>query len=104
MSMSSVMPMIQVMVSLPANLSDKMKERLMEIFVKEFHVKGVNMVNQSVLALYSYNTRSGIIVDIGERLEIVPVTDGSFTLYPLPLIIIRAFSASTPITLGPASL
>ena len=62
--------------SMPANLSDKMKEELMDIFIHEFHVKGVNMMNQSVLALYSYNTRSGIIVDIGERLEIVPITDG----------------------------
>ena len=81
MPLTSVIPLTQVMVSLPANLSDKMKENLMEIFVTGFHVKGVNMINQSILALYSYNTCSGIIVDIGERLEIVPVTDGSFTLY-----------------------
>ena len=66
--------------SMPANLSDKMKEQLMDIFVKELGVRGVNMVNQSVLALYSYNTRSGIIVDIGERLEIIPVTDGKLLL------------------------
>lgn len=60
----------------PANFSDKIKEDFMNIFVKTFGVKGVNIVNQTLLALYSYNAMSGIVVDIGERLEIVPVTDG----------------------------
>lgn len=48
----------------------------MNIFVKRFGVVGVNIVNQTLLALYSYNSMSGIVVDIGERLEILPVTDG----------------------------
>ena len=64
------------MISTPQNLGDKLREGLMRILVDEMHVKGVCMVQQSLLALYSYNAMSGIIVDIGERLEILPIYDG----------------------------
>ena len=64
------------MLSAPGNLSDKMKEQMLDILIKQFRVTGVNIVNQALLALYSYGATSGIVVDIGERLEIVPITDG----------------------------
>ena len=50
----------------------------MDLLIRDLGVTSVNMVNQSVLALYAYSTRSGIVVDIGERLEIIPITDGGF--------------------------
>ncbi|XP_060557148.1 uncharacterized protein LOC132717647 [Ruditapes philippinarum] len=65
-----------VMMSTPQNLGDKLREGLMRILVDQMHVQGVCMVQQSLLALYSYNAMSGIIVDIGERLEILPIYDG----------------------------
>ncbi|XP_053378096.1 uncharacterized protein LOC123530617 isoform X2 [Mercenaria mercenaria] len=65
-----------VMLSTPQNLGDKLREGLMRILVDEMRVQGVCMVQQSLLALYSYNAMSGIIVDIGERLEILPIYDG----------------------------
>ncbi|KAL5013271.1 hypothetical protein ScPMuIL_007541, partial [Solemya velum] len=65
-----------VMLSTPQNLSDKLREGLMKILVDKYHVMGVCMVQQSLLALYSYNATSGIIVDIGERMEILPIYDG----------------------------
>ena len=64
------------MFSAPGNFSDKIKQHFMDILVNRFHVIGVNIVAQTLLSLYSYNSRSGIVVDVGERLEIVPVTDG----------------------------
>lgn len=64
------------MLSTPTNVSDKMKAQFMDILIKKFKVQGVNIQNQALLALYSYNTTSGIIVDIGERLEILPITEG----------------------------
>ena len=64
------------MFSAPGNLSDKLKEQFMDILIKEYLVPGVNIVNQTLLALYSYNAKTGIVVDIGDRLEIVPITDG----------------------------
>ena len=64
------------MFSAPSNLSDKLKEQFMDILIREYNAPGVNIVNQSLLALYSYNAKTGVVVDIGDRLEIVPVTDG----------------------------
>ena len=48
----------------------------MDLFVGKLQVRGVNIVNQSLLALYSYNSMSGVVVDIGDRVDILPVTDG----------------------------
>ena len=64
------------MFSTPGNFSDNIKEQFMNMLINNFRVKGANIMNQSLLALYSYNATSGIVVDVGERLEIVPVTDG----------------------------
>ncbi|XP_022299878.2 uncharacterized protein LOC111108355 isoform X1 [Crassostrea virginica] len=65
-----------VMISTPQNLGDKIRAGLMEILIDTYHVQGVCMVMQSLLALYSYNATSGIIVDVGERMEILPIFDG----------------------------
>ena len=71
---------LKVMLSSPGNLSDHIKESFINILVQNFRIKGVNILNQSLLSLYSYCATSGIVVDIGERLEIVPVTDGELPM------------------------
>ncbi|XP_021342763.1 uncharacterized protein LOC110443095 isoform X2 [Mizuhopecten yessoensis] len=65
-----------IMMSTPQNLADQLKAALFEILVGQFQVKGVCMVMQSLLALYSYQKTSGILVDIGQRMEILPICDG----------------------------
>ncbi|XP_071158612.1 uncharacterized protein [Mytilus edulis] len=65
-----------IMLSTPYKLGDAAMSSLMKILTDRFNVKGVCMVMQSLLALYSYNATSGIIVDIGERMEILPIFDG----------------------------
>lgn len=68
--------LLQIMLSTPYKLGDAAMSSLMKILTDKFNVKGVCMVMQSLLALYSYNATSGIIVDIGERMEILPIFDG----------------------------
>ncbi|KAL8593719.1 hypothetical protein ACOMHN_021901 [Nucella lapillus] len=65
-----------VMLSTPQILSDSLRSGLMEALVGSLGVSGVCMVQQSLLALYSYRATTGIIVDIGQRLEILPICDG----------------------------
>ncbi|XP_062617675.1 uncharacterized protein LOC134279321 isoform X2 [Saccostrea cucullata] len=65
-----------LMISTPQNLGDKIRAGLMETLIDKYGVQGVCMVMQSLLALYSYNATSGIIVDVGERMEILPIYDG----------------------------
>lgn len=69
------------MISTPQNLGDKIRAGLMEVLMDTHHVLGVCMVMQSLLALYSYNATSGIIVDVGERMEILPIYDGGYTVH-----------------------
>ena len=64
------------MLSAPYKLGDGATSNLMKILTDQFHTKGVCMVMQSLLALYSYNATSGIIVDVGDRMEILPIFDG----------------------------
>ncbi|XP_055958179.1 uncharacterized protein LOC126827515 [Patella vulgata] len=65
-----------VMLSTPQSLGDNLKEGLMNILIDDLHTCGVCMVQQSLLSLYSYKATSGIIVDIGQRIEILPIFDG----------------------------
>ncbi|ESO89889.1 hypothetical protein LOTGIDRAFT_164583 [Lottia gigantea] len=65
-----------VMLSTPQSLGDNLKEGLMEVFINQYNMCGVCMVQQSLLSLYSYKATSGIIVDIGQRIEILPIYDG----------------------------
>ena len=66
----------KVMLSSPTNFNDNIKSKFLRLLLEELHVPGVNMVSQTLLALYMYNASSGIVVDVGERIEILPVTDG----------------------------
>lgn len=68
----------QVMLSTPQKLSDSLRAALMDSLIDDVGVQGVCMVQQSLLALYSYHTTSGIIVDIGNRIEILPIYDGEY--------------------------
>ena len=64
------------MLSTPQNLGDILRRGLMELLVEKLGVPGVCMVQQSLLSLYSYNTNTGVLVDIGERTDILPIYDG----------------------------
>ncbi|KAH9496313.1 actin [Bulinus truncatus] len=64
------------MVSTPQNLADSLKKGLMEHLVDKFNMKGVCMVQQSLLSLYSYKATSGIILDMGHRIEVLPIFEG----------------------------
>ncbi|KAF2365593.1 Pleckstrin domain [Trinorchestia longiramus] len=63
-------------ISVPRVLNQHTQSELIKILFEKFGVKGVNITHQSILALYAYNATSGIVVDIGERMDIIPVTDG----------------------------
>lgn len=65
-----------MLLSTPHNLSQRLKEEIINVLICRHNVAGVNMVNQSLLTPYIYNATSGIVVDIGERIEIVAINDG----------------------------
>lgn len=66
----------EIQFSAPRPLGEHLKKQIYNLFFGEFRVKSLNLAHQTVFALNSYNARTGIIVDLGERMEVVPVIDG----------------------------
>lgn len=65
-----------VMFCAPTNFNNQVTSKFMEIFFETFKVRAVSMASQTLLALYSYKVDTGIVVDIGEKIEILPIIDG----------------------------
>ena len=61
---------------MPRNLNQATQTELVRLLFEEFGMQSFNLTHQSVLSLLSYNSTSGIVVDIGERIDIVPIMDG----------------------------
>ena len=66
----------KVIMTLPQNYTEKDKEILMEMLLENLSCEAACLLDQSILSLYSYGATSGIIVDIGDRTDIVPIVDG----------------------------
>ena len=49
--------------------------RLLGLF-EEFEVESLNLGHQATFSLLSYSTNTGIIVDVGNRIDIVPIVHG----------------------------
>ena len=66
----------ELQLSVPRIFNDKTKIAIAALLFDEFEVRSVNMGHQSVFTLHSYSTDTGIVVDIGERMDIVPIVSG----------------------------
>lgn len=66
----------QVQLSLPRSFPFRSQADVLDLLMTEFGVRAVNLTAQTVLALLSYRTNSGVVVDVGERTEVIPIIDG----------------------------
>ena len=68
----------QILVITPQKLNDKLNAQLLNLLFDEnkFKFDGVTILNQSLASLYAYNTAAGVIVNLGEKIEIVPISNG----------------------------
>lgn len=57
-------------------LPESQKQDLVELCLELFGFRGILIQEQSVLALYSYSCTSGIVINAGDTVEVVPVIDG----------------------------
>lgn len=69
-------PSLNRQVNVPRRLNAETQAELVRVVFETFGASAVNLTHQSVLCLLSYNATSGIVVDIGERIDIVPIMDG----------------------------
>ncbi|GFY66044.1 actin [Trichonephila inaurata madagascariensis] len=65
-----------IQVCLPRSLSTNTQNALVKLLLEDFEVKSVSLTHQALLTLYAHNVSTGIVVDIGDRMDILPVVDG----------------------------
>ncbi|GFR11272.1 putative actin-9 [Trichonephila clavata] len=65
-----------VQVCLPRSLNTNVQNALVKLLLEDFEVKSVSLTHQTLLTLYAHNVSTGIVVDIGDRMDILPVVDG----------------------------
>ena len=63
------------MTDLP-EMSKVSRQKMMEIIFEQFGCSSIYIANQAVMSLYSLGILSGIVVDIGNRMQVVPVVEG----------------------------
>lgn len=66
----------EIQLSAPRPFGDTVKRAIAQMLFEEFSVKAVNMAHQTVFSMLAYNAKSGVVVDLGERMDVVPVVDG----------------------------
>merc|ERR1712136_35536 len=60
----------KVLLSIPQNFAPVVKLRILKPLFDDFGVFGVTAVHQNILALYAYDQTTGIVVNIGDRVDI----------------------------------
>ena len=75
-----------LLMTIPHTVPEEERAELAEALLSTvFQFQGILYQEQALLSLYSYNTTAGIVVDIGDHIDIVPVIDG----YPIESAINR---------------
>ena len=70
-----------LILTLPPTVPEQQCNELVEILFEVFGFSAICFQDQCLLSLYSYNTTSGVIVNIGDHIDIVPIIDG-YTIEP----------------------
>ena len=66
-----------LLMTVPHTVPDTERAELAEALLSTvFQFQGILFQEQALLSLYSYNTTAGVVVDIGDHIDIVPVIDG----------------------------
>ncbi|KAL1421743.1 hypothetical protein MTO96_022883 [Rhipicephalus appendiculatus] len=66
----------KVQLCVPRSLSLQTQAALAEALLSHVGVGALSVTHQAICALYAYNTTSGVVVDLGARIDILPIADG----------------------------
>ncbi len=66
-----------MLLSVPQNAPVSLIGDLLRLLAREFGVQGLSIARHPCLVLYAYDVTTGVVVDIGDRLNIVPIIDGT---------------------------
>lgn len=68
----------EALIITPQKFSDKLNTQFLNLLLEneKYQFKGVTLMNQSLLSLYSYNSSIGVVANLGEKIDIVPICNG----------------------------
>ena len=65
-----------VILTEPQFASDRERSKIAEIMFETYNVPSLYMKHQALLSMFSYGATTGVIVDIGDRMDIIPLDSG----------------------------
>jgi hypothetical protein len=72
----------QIVIVTTHKLTDKTNIQFLNMLLSpgsSFNFASATIINQTLLTLYSYNTNVGIVANLGEKIDIVPICNGNFS-------------------------
>ena len=68
----------QIVVITPQRFSDKTNIQFLNMLLtgERYRFEAVTLINQSLLSLYSYSAAVGVVVNLGEKIDITPICNG----------------------------
>ena len=68
----------EILIITPQKFSDKLNVQFLNLLLdnEKYQFKSVCLMNQSLLSLYSYNSSIGVVANLGEKIDIVPICNG----------------------------
>ena len=66
----------QLILTAPPTIPEQQQKDLVQLLFEGFNFSAICFQDQTLLSLYSYNTTSGIVVNIGDHIDVVPIIDG----------------------------
>lgn len=69
----------EVVVITTHKLSDKVNVQFLNLLLEseKYRFKSATIINQTLMDLYAYNSNIGIIANLGEKIDIVPICNGT---------------------------
>lgn len=68
----------QVVIITPQKFSDRVNVQFLNLLLvnEKYQFETATLMNQTLMSLYSYNSSVGIIANLGEKIDIVPICNG----------------------------
>jgi hypothetical protein len=73
----------EIVIVTPHKLTDKLNTQFLNILLDNngrFGFKSAIIINQALLSLYFYNSNVGVITNLGEKIDIVPICNGKYSI------------------------
>jgi len=69
-------PDYDIIVITTHKLTDKVNVQFLNILLDKLQFKSAMILNQAIMALYSYHANVGIVASLGEKIDIIPICNG----------------------------